>query len=128
MIIDTDRWNNIPSIVNLCREEGNMYVAVSNPCFEFWLLLHICRISDLSSSDKENILSNSKVSNSKRFIDRILGEILEDGYNKRNPRITRFMKGIHQAIAESKNLNIPAEDYPSGLGSDVYKVVETLIR
>ncbi len=30
MIIDKDRWKNIPDIIELCKKQGNMHVAVSN--------------------------------------------------------------------------------------------------
>jgi len=35
MIIDRDKWRNIPEIIELCNAQGNMFVAGSNPCFEF---------------------------------------------------------------------------------------------
>lgn len=35
MIIDTDRWRNIPKIIELCKNEGNMFAAVSNPVSNF---------------------------------------------------------------------------------------------
>src|SRR5690606_7033455 len=56
MIIDTDRWKNIPQIVQSCKAEGNMFVAVSNPCFEFWLLLHIKNLEDYSEEELKLIL------------------------------------------------------------------------
>ena len=31
MIIDTDRWKNIPKIIEACNDLENMFVAVSNP-------------------------------------------------------------------------------------------------
>jgi len=128
MIIDKDRWKNIPEIIESCKSQGNFFVAVSNPCFEFWLLLHICKMSKLSQEQQDNIFLNPKVSNSKRYLDKLLGELLEDGYNKKNPRTERFIKTVTHAIEESKKLVIPNEDYPSQLGSYVYKVIEKIIK
>lgn len=62
MIIDKDRWRNIPQIIDLCNEQTNMFVALSNPCFEFWLLLHIKNINELTDIEKEKIINNPKVS------------------------------------------------------------------
>ena len=128
MIIDRDRWHNIPEIIESCKAQNNFFVAVSNPCFEFWLLLHVCEMSNLTQEQKDNIFLNPKVSNNKRYLDKLLGELLGDGYNKNNPRTERFITTITQAIKESKKLVISTEAYPSQLGSYVYKLVEKLIK
>ncbi|MEZ4984202.1 MAG: RloB family protein [Saprospiraceae bacterium] len=104
MIIDTDDWQNIPDIIELCSEQGNMFVAVSNPSFEFWLLLHICKYESISDEDKDRLRKNEKSSTRKRFVDEFLGERIDGGYNKRNPRIKRFMEFVQKAIKEAKGL------------------------
>ena len=128
MIIDKDRWQNIPDIIQLCKKQGNMFVAVSNPCFEFWLLLHICKVSDLTEEQKNNILLNPRVSTNKRFIEKFLSDLLADGYNKTKPQAERFIKNIKQAISESKKLVIENEVYPLQLGSYIFQVVEKMIK
>ncbi len=128
MIIDRDRWQNIPTIIELCKKEGNMHVAVSNPCFEFWLLLHIYKFSDLTEEEKSKILLNPKVSNNKRYVDTFLGNLLLDGYNKTNPKPERFVKNIKDAISGAKALVVKGEDYPLELGSYVFRVVEKIIK
>src|SRR5690606_32635048 len=67
MIIDTDRWKNIPSIISACKRQSNMFVAVSNPCFEFWLLLHIKDISEYDEKELSLLLKNEKVSKKKNY-------------------------------------------------------------
>lgn len=128
MIIDKDRWKSIPKIIELCKKEGNMFVAGSNPCFEFWLLLHIKNVSDITLIEKQLLLANGKISNKKRYIDKYLGDILEEGYNKTNPRPERFFPYIELAIKQGKELNSKNEDFPSNLGSHVYKIVERMIK
>ena len=129
MIIDTDRWKNIPSIISLCKAQGNMFVAVSNPCFEVWLLLHVYQeIASITEEDKINLLENRRISTTKRYIDKFLGDSLKDGYNKRNPRVKRFIENVRQAIVEAKSIHINEEDFPSKLGTDVFKVVEKLLK
>ncbi|MHB0955921.1 MAG: RloB family protein [Pirellulaceae bacterium] len=45
--IDTDHWvkgshlKNLTRVLQQCRQK-NYRVAISNPCFELWLLLHFC--------------------------------------------------------------------------------------
>ncbi len=128
MIIDKDRWKNIPTIIELCKKQGNMFVAGSNPCFEFWLLLHVKNISDITLEETDLLLENGKISNRKRYIDTYLGSILDDGYNKTNPKPERFFPHIKLAIKQGKELNSTNEDFPTNLGSHVYKIVERLIK
>ncbi len=128
MIIDKDRWKNIDEIIELCRIQKNMFVAVSNPCFEFWLLLHICKMSSLTLKQKADILANLKISNKRNYTDELLGDLIGDGYNKKKPRTERFMEFVSHAIVEAKKLVVVGEDYPLGLGSYVFKVMEKIIR
>lgn len=128
MIIDTDNWQDIPEIISLCSGQGNMFVAVSNPSFEFWLLLHVCKIETISELEKESLRKNEKISTRKRYVDQFLGEKIEGGYNKRNPRAKRFMEFVRIAIEEAKGLEKEGESYPLDLGSYVYKVVEKMLK
>lgn len=128
MIIDTDDWQDIPDIIELCSEQGNMFVAVSNPSFEFWLLLHICKYEHISDEDKDRLRKNEKISTRKRFVDQFLGEKIAGGYNKRNPKTKRFMEFVQMAIEEAKELEKEGESYPLDLGSYVYKVVEKMLK
>ena len=125
MIIDTDRWKNIPEIIAECKKETNMFVAVSNPCFEFWLLLHLKDISEFSENELELILKNDKVTSKKNYIDLKITEIL-GSYNKSNPKPELFLPSINLAIERAKELDKNSEEYPKKLGSHVYKVVEKL--
>lgn len=125
MIIDTDRWKNIPDIILECKNQNNMFVAVSNPCFEFWLLLHIKDISEYSNEELELILKNSKVTNKKNYVDSKIAEIL-GSYNKSNPKPELFIPTLDYAIKQAKTLNQNNDDYPKSLGSHIYKVVEKL--
>jgi hypothetical protein len=125
MIIDTDRWKNIPDIIYECKKQSNMFVAVSNPCFEFWLLLHIKNITDYTENELDLILKNDKVSSKKNYIDSKISEIL-GSYNKSNPKPELFLPTIDFAIEQAKKLDKQEYEYPKDLGSHVYKVVEKL--
>jgi hypothetical protein len=127
MIIDKDRWENIPEIIKMCKKQGNMFLAGSNPCFEIWLLLHLQDVNDLSQKETMDLLENKRISNKKRFIDQYLGDLLDEGYNKNNPKPERFLDLIDHALLRAKNLDNPKEDFPSKLGSHVYKIIEKII-
>lgn len=125
MIIDTDRWKKIPDIISECKKQSNMFVAVSNPCFEFWLLLHIKDLAEYNDNELDLILKNAKVSNKKNYVDSKITEIL-GSYNKSNPRPELFLPTVEFAIEQAKKLDINEDEYPVKLGSHIYKVAEKL--
>ncbi len=127
MIIDTDRWRNIPEIMQACNDLKNMFVAVSNPCFEFWLLLHIKNIDECSEKELDLILKNKKVTSKKRYLEVKIADIL-GSYNKTNPKPERFLPFIDKAIVQAKKLDNPQETYPNKLGSHIYKLIEKIIK
>lgn len=128
MIIDKDSWKNIPAIIELCKKQRNMFVAGSNPCFELWILLHVKKIAEITNEEKASLLSNIKISNRKNYIDKYLSDILDDGYNKTIPKPERFFPYIKLAIKQGKELDSINEDFPSKLGSHVYKIVEKITK
>lgn len=128
MIIDRDQWKNIPQIVQQCRLEGNMYLALSNPCFEFWLLLHVAQLTDFTEVELADIYENKKVSASKTYLKRLLGTLMDGGYNESNPKPKRFFNGIDLAISQAMCLDVDGEDFPTKLGSHVYKLVKKLSK
>ena len=126
MIIDTDKWKNIKEIISECKKQENMFVAVSNPSFEFWLLLHIKNIGEYNEEELELILANGKTSkNGRTHVEKKIIEIL-GCYNKSNPKTELYLPYIEKAISQAKLLNNPEEDYPLKLGSFVYKIIESL--
>ncbi|WP_294282908.1 RloB family protein [uncultured Chryseobacterium sp.] len=125
MIIDTDRWKNIPSIIKACNELQNMFVAVSNPCFEFWLLLHVKDIEEYGTEELELILKNKKISKKRNYVDTKIVEIL-GSYNKTNLNPNDFIPHIDQATSRAKILDKLQEEYPTKLGSHIYKLIEKL--
>jgi hypothetical protein len=128
MIIDRDSWTDIQEISTLCKEEGNFFLALSNPCFEFWLLLHIKKVSDFNEKQLTDIFENKMVSAKKTYLKKLLSTILRDGYNESNPKPRRFLKHIDLAIERAKQLDLSGEEYPTKLGSHVYKLVEKIIK
>ena len=64
MVIDTDRWGkNLKLAVDDARQRGYL-VALSNPCFEIWLLMHF--------QDADTILKKANVLKTKKDINIII--------------------------------------------------------
>jgi len=134
MIIDRDDWEtthhiNIDQIVKECKDEGNFFMAMSNPCFEFWLLLHLegFNFAAMSKEEREMLYSNPKISNKRHYIEHVLSDIMGGSYSKRI-RASNFLSGVYLAIERAKTLHNDGEDYPSGFGSDVFLLVEKVVK
>ena len=124
MIIDTDKRKNIPKIIEACNALENMFVAVSNPCFEFWLLLHIKDIQEYDEEVLELLLKNKKTGN-RNYAETKIVEVV-GSYNKTNLKTEDFLPHIDNAVSRAKNLDQPQENYPTKLGSHIYKLIEKL--
>ena len=131
LIIDRDHWETIHKLdfnklVLECKAENNFHLAMSNPCFEFWLLLHLKDIAEYSINEQRKIYENKKISNSKNYIDIVISDLQGKSYNKRpDPKI--FIPKILKAIERAKKLDNTLEDYPQKLGTHIYKIMEKLI-
>lgn len=67
VVLDRDCGNHSKTLmeecIELCKENG-YGCFITNPCFEFWLLLHLCNVKEVYSSEKlEEFKANQKVSN-----------------------------------------------------------------
>ncbi len=133
LIIDRDDWEtihklNFDELVEECKKEKNFYLAMSNPCFEIWLVLHLKEISEFTDEEQKLLFENSKVGR-KNYIDIVLGQLQGDnrGYNKiPNPRI--FLPLTKTAVERAKLIDNLNQDYPKSLGTHLYKLIEKLIE
>jgi len=133
LIIDRDNWEEIhhhsfEKLAEDCLKEGNFFLAMSNPCFEIWLVLHLKDLRDFSKDEQEKIYQNKPENKSKNYIDILVGNLEGQGrgYNKRpNPGI--YLPLTEIAIKRAKAIDTPNELYPKYLGTHVYKLVEKLM-
>jgi len=128
MIIDRDRWPNIPQIIEECNKESNFFVAVSSPCFEFWLLLHRFEVSHFTEEEQVYLIRNNRISANRTYIENLLSTKVEGGYSKTNPRPERFLPNIREAIERAEALDSPDQLYPTQLGSHVFKVAKVILN
>lgn len=132
LIIDRDNWEtthklSFSELVAECKKEQNFYLAMSNPCFEVWLILHLKDLSEATGEEKQLILDNAKIG-SKNYVDKLLTELQDGrGYNKR-PNPNTFLPLTATAIERAKAIDNPIDDYPKGIGTHVYKLVEQLVK
>lgn len=100
-----------------------MNLAISTPCFEIWLLLHL---SDLTTTtyDLNPVFNDKPNRKAAQNCEKELKKIL-DGYNKTNIPMTKLTPYIQVAIERAKVMD-DGGDLPSNIGTKVYKIVEQL--
>jgi RloB-like protein len=59
-VLDVDRWKKaqINELISACEQDKNWNIAISNPCFEVWLLYHVLDNLDGLSNNLKNELRN----------------------------------------------------------------------
>jgi len=115
MLIDRDRWKpeTLLELKNKRCSSLPINIALSNPCFELWLLLHHIPLPDKPLSCKNEALVKE------------LRTILRE-FNKFNLKEEHYMHRLDHAIAEAKKTTYEDSGFPSNPGTDVYKLVELI--
>jgi hypothetical protein len=127
MVIDFDRWGvgKLGEIAQACRQKGYL-LAVSNPCFELWLLLHVCRLGDYTAEALARLRQNERVGRDRRAIEMELVRLL-GSYKKENPDCGRFLPLVEVAIEQAQVLDRePEHRWPNRLGTRVYLLVKEI--
>lgn len=120
IIVDRDKQSfkseQYDYVLEQCRANG-FYLFVSNPCFEFWLLLHYSGIGNI---DERKLLKNQRVGsrNSKKYAEHMLAQKLI-GYNKNALNFEKIKDGIDLAIEQEKQFCENIEKLKCELGTNV---------
>ena len=129
IVIDRDYWKveTLDSVVKACQEQG-IGLCVSNPAFEFWLLLHFEDGTGIQSAETAIPRSSSVKACKERIRDKQY--LLKFGKKLRNDHWMVLRDKLKDAIQRAKELNIPpCDDYPKNrTGSTVYLLVEKLVE
>jgi hypothetical protein len=118
LCIDTDHWANSGHIANLTRvlqhcKQKNYLVAISNPCFDLWLLLHF---ENVEPSDKRTC----------QEIAQRLSELVA-GYGKKSCNQLP-LKGtmVASAVERAQRLDAGNSLIPKTASTGVYKIIVAL--
>jgi len=128
LVLDVDRWGE-EKLAEICRLALQKYyqLAISNPCFELWLLLHHRSLDEYSPETLVELRDNKKEGTHRTRLERELFTIL-GRYNKFNLQTEDFIPHICTAIQRAKTIDIhPEERWPNSLGTQVYRLAIRLI-
>lgn len=113
-VLDVDRWkrDSIEDLRSLCVDYEGWATAISNPCFEVWLLFHF----------NEHIPENPTTA---KACKQLLNKLTIGGYD-----IDKFAPEIKQAAIQAKAADpTPLHDYPDAKATTkVYRLAEEMLR
>ncbi|MEZ5471371.1 MAG: RloB family protein [Marinicella sp.] len=123
-VIDRDKqsWSEkqLSDVAKKCDQKKYL-LALSNPCFELWLILHHIDVSNLSDEKKEQILEN-KNEHMKKLIRSHVGS-----YNPSKLNFDDFKEGISLAVERAEKLDLGNKGrWPNKIGTRVYLIVKKI--
>lgn len=118
IIIDRDRQSfseqQYDSVVQTCNE-NKFKLYITNPCFEFWLLMHFNEVHQLYT---EKLLKNPKVTSKRRYTEDELRKLVR-GYKKNNIQFNAFSDKIDTAIKNEKSFTEDISGLKNRIGSNI---------
>ena len=129
LIIDRDKDsflatpenNQYGYVVEKCKEKG-FQLCITNPCFEFWLLLHFDEVFEL---DTEKLLENPKVTSKRRYAEQKL-RIIYPKYKKSSYQAEELVGDIDKAIQNEKEFCEDVVGLENSVGSNIGRLIEKM--
>ncbi len=131
LVIDKDRWTEamLSRVATECAQDNYRHMALSNPCIELWLLLHLIDATLLSPAEHQQWLENRRKSKSadpylKMRLRKEMGSYHEAEYDAQ-----MLITHVEEAIARAKVLDKnPADRWPQTLGTRVHLLAESVMN
>lgn len=136
MAIDKDKWveKSLSTIAQSC-EQKDFRLALSNPCIELWLLLHLfnkeeyAQLLDPKSELRKNVKGNVKVNTmdtfTKKKVRELLGSYKESSYDA--AKVIGDGK-LDIAIQRAQELdNHPQDRWPQDIGTRMYLLSQSIM-
>lgn len=131
LIVDRDRDsfvshpnnNQYEYVLNKCKENGFGFY-ITNPCFEFWLLLHFDEVHKL---DKDKLLDNIKVTSKCRYAEYELRKIFY-GYSKSSYHVEKLVVKIDKAINNEKAFCEDEKQLENEVGSNIGLLIKEMMN
>lgn len=131
LVVDRDRWTEamLSQVATECAQDNYMHMALSNPCIELWLLLHLVNVTLLPPEELQLWMENRRRSKNadpylKVRLRQEMGSYHESDYDAK-----MLIKHVEIAIERAKLLDkIPADRWPQTLGTRVYLLAESVMN
>lgn len=131
LVVDRDRWTEamLSRVTTECAQNGYIHVALSNPCIELWLLLHLVDVALLVPEEQQLWMENRRKSKNadpylKVRLRKEMGSYHESAYDAQ-----MLIAHVEVAIARARTLDKnPADRWPQTLGTRVYLLAESVMN
>ena len=126
LVVDKDRWTDamLSRVATECTQEVSMHMALSNPCFELWLLLHLEDIASLTPEEQKLWMENRRKSkNADPYLKVRLRQKM-GAYHESSYDALTLIAHVEDAI-ERKN---PTDRWPQTIGTRVYQLAESVMN
>lgn len=123
IVIDRDKGSflNYREFIDSFKDE--FILGVTNPCFELWLLLHKeDSVKSIIYPRREEILENSKVSNSHTFTSKLVSKEFHMN-SKTGMKFSKFKGKVFYAIEQEKDLQQDLYKLENEIGSNIGKII-----
>jgi hypothetical protein len=131
LVVDKDRWTDamLSRVARECTQGSSMQMALSNPCFELWLLLHLEDASSLTSEEQKLWMENRRKSkNSDPYLKVRLRQQM-GSYHESDYDAKMLVAHVDEAITRARLLDKDDTDrWPQALGTRVYLLAESIIN
>jgi len=131
LVVDKDRWTDamLSRVATECTQDVSMHMALSNPCFELWLLLHLEDVVSLTPEERQLWMENRRKSKNvdpylKVLLRQKMGSYHESAYDA-SSLIAHVETAIERARALDKKT---ADRWPQTLGTRVYLLAESVMN
>ena len=131
LVVDKDRWTEamLSRVATECAQDEFLHMALSNPCFELWLLLHMEDAVSLPPEEQKQWMENRRKSKNadpylKVRLRQKMGAYHESSYDALT-LIAHIENAIERARALDKN---PTDRWPQTLGTRVYLLAESVMN
>ena len=122
--MQTHSESNMSECIKYCRDNGyKCYIA--NPCFEFWLLMHLADIEAEFGNQLDKIKENKKVSEQHTFVSREVSNRAHHGKSGIN-FARKYLPYIDKAVTQAKRF--PGDEYElvDSIGCNLWRLIEEL--
>lgn len=131
VVLDRDCGNHSKILMEDCIkycEENGYKCFVTNPCFEFWLLLHLCDVqNDFSIEEQAEFYNNKKISNKHTVVSNEVSKRVKHNKSINSTTFeTFYFPNISMAIERAYGFSNNFPELLDNLGTNIHKLLETL--
>lgn len=118
----THSETNMSDCIEHCRKEGYR-CFITNPCFEFWLLLHLTDVR--SEYNLDDIKENEKMSGAHTFVSKEVSK--KAGHGKSGINFERnYLPKVKMAVERAKGFASEEEQLIDDIGCNLWKLIEDM--